>query len=306
MAYKAGTWYDIFLKQLRQTQGEGARLEVDRLFEYVTGRRPALMRAYPEKLLSPAQIEQLVVLVQRRLRGEPLAYLIQSQGFWDLDLRVNAHTLIPRPETELLVQQILAQWDSSTFKRILDCGTGSGAIALALASERPSWEIWGVDISGAALAVARYNAERLGLSRVQFVEGDWFSPFKDSGLKFDCIVANPPYIAASDPHPHQGDCAFEPKGALIAGETGLECLTHLIQAAPQYVQAGGVLALEHGWDQQAAVLAHFRILCEETATQRNKHRLYRPRSLKSFADHAGQPRFVWAVVLSGRGCRHSP
>ena len=247
-----GYWYPQWLKKLKTV--EQPAFELDRLFLHRTGWHSATLRAYPEKQLSPEQITELESLVNRRAQGEPLAYLMGTQGFWDMVLAVNESTLIPRPETELLVETLLAQFGPETHKAVLDMGTGSGAIACALAKARPHWQVWAVDISEAALAVARQNVALLHLnSQVQCIAGSWFEPLV--GLEFDIIVSNPPYIAESEPEPYQGDCRFEPPGALMSGPTGLEALQHLIDESPHFIKKKGWLLLEHGYRQQERVLA---------------------------------------------------
>ncbi len=230
-----------------------ARLDVERLLQHVTGWPNSTWRAFPEKMLTQAQVQTLDSLINRRKKGEPIAYLIQEQGFWDLTLCVNEHTLIPRPETEMLVQHLLELWGPDTIRHVVDLGTGSGAIALALAKARPEWSVCGIDQSLEALQVARANAQKLHLShRVRWLQSHWYDALENT--KWDAIVSNPPYIAATEPHPNQGDCRFEPKTALVSGETGLECLAHIIENAANHLKPGGLLLLEHGYQQQPAVV----------------------------------------------------
>lgn len=192
-------------------------------------------------------------LLERRADGEPVAYLTGSRGFWRFDLRVTADTLVPRPETELLVELALQRLPPERALRIADLGTGSGAIALALASERPRAHVVATDASAAALAVARGNAAILGLANVEFREGDWLAPLH--GERFDLIAANPPYVAVGDPHLEQGDLRFEPAAALSSGSDGLDAIRAIVLAAPAHLAGGGWLLLEHGWEQGAAVRA---------------------------------------------------
>jgi release factor glutamine methyltransferase len=191
-------------------------------------------------------------LVQRREQGEPVAHLLGQRGFWTLDLSVNRHTLIPRPETEMLVEFALEKLLANSVEAVLDLGTGSGAIALAVKRERPACAVTAVDASPDALAVAHANARRLQLS-VEFVSGHWFAPL--SGRRFHLIVSNPPYIPHDDVHLTQGDVRFEPRSALVSGRDGLDDIRELAQAAPLHLRAGGWLALEHGHDQAPRVRA---------------------------------------------------
>src|SRR5690606_4258090 len=187
-----------------------------------------------------------------RAAGEPVAYLTGRRGFWTLDLAVTPDTLIPRPETELLVEQALQRLGSEAEARVADLGTGSGAIALAIAAERPLARVAAVDRSAGALAVARANALAHGLEgRVEFLAGDWFAPLQ--GRRFDLVVSNPPYIAEGDPHLARGDLRYEPAPALASGPDGLDAIRTIVAAAPRHLLPGGWLLLEHGFDQGAAV-----------------------------------------------------
>jgi release factor glutamine methyltransferase len=202
----------------------------------------------------PAQAaERFADLLARRQAGEPVAYLTGSQGFWTLELEVSPATLIPRPETELLVQLALERIRPDTVARIADLGTGSGAIALALAQARPGASVIATDASAAALEVARRNAARNRIANIAFREGDWYAPLP--GERFDLIASNPPYIAQGDPHLDEGDLRFEPPTALASGVDGLDALRTIIGAAPLHLRADGWLLLEHGWEQGPAVRA---------------------------------------------------
>lgn len=207
--------------------------------------------AWPERLANLAQITRFNAWLDRRLAGEPVAYLLGQREFWSLDLVVTSDTLIPRPETERLVELALARLPTERPVAIADLGTGSGAIALALAVERPLARIVATDRSPAALSVARHNAERLSISQVEFRIGDWCAPL--TGERFDLIAANPPYVAASDPRWRAGELRFEPPDALIAEEEGLAALRTIIEQAPDFLLPGGWLILEHGYDQGEAV-----------------------------------------------------
>ena len=197
--------------------------------------------------------DRFEALLARRQAGEPVAYLTGTQGFWTLELEVSSATLIPRPETEVLVELALARIPIEAAPRIADLGTGSGAIALAIAKERPRVAVIATDASTTALEVARRNAVRNRIANVEFREGDWLAPL--AGETFDLIASNPPYIAEGDPHLDEGDLRFEPSTALSSGRDGLDAIRTIISAAPMHLHNGGWLLLEHGWDQGTAVRA---------------------------------------------------
>lgn len=205
--------------------------------------------------LSPTALEDWMDLQSRRMSGEPIAYLLGKKGFYNIELKVDPGVLIPRPETELLVEIALAQLAKlSAPGRILDLGTGSGAITLAVAHNAPSAQITATDQSDEALMIAKQNATALGLiDRVEFRQGSWYEALADQ-TSFDIILSNPPYIANKDPHLSQGDLRFEPVSALTDGSTGLSCLETIISQAGHYLKPGGLLAVEHGFDQSEAVI----------------------------------------------------
>ena len=230
--------------------------EAELLLAHALGRGRGWLYAHAGDAVDDAGAARFGTLLARRLAGEPVAYLCGRRGFWTLDLAVTPDTLIPRPETELLVELALARLPAGRDLRLADLGTGSGAIALALASERPRARVDAVDASAAALDVARGNARDAGLANVAFHQGDWFDALR--GRRFDLVASNPPYIAAGDPHLAQGDLRFEPPLALASGDDGLDSIRAIVRAAPAHLEPGGWLLLEHGWTQGAAVRALLR------------------------------------------------
>ncbi|MDR7026593.1 MAG: peptide chain release factor N(5)-glutamine methyltransferase [Pseudomonadales bacterium] len=226
------------------------RLDAELLLAHALGKSRSYLHTWPERELEAEQLERYQAMLVRRQAGEPVAYILGQQGFWSLELEVASHTLIPRPDTELLVETVLALLPA-TPAALLDLGTGTGAIALALASERPAWRLTGVDRVAEAVALAERNRARLSLNNAKFIESHWFSAL--AGQRYQLIVSNPPYIAADDRHLAEGDVRFEPSSALVAGADGLDDIRLIIQQAPNYLEAGGWLLLEHGFDQAAAV-----------------------------------------------------
>jgi release factor glutamine methyltransferase len=229
-----------------------ARLDAQLLLAWASGVPRARLQSHPEEAPPPAAVEIYLRLIERRAAGEPLAYLTGRREFWSLDLAVSPAVLIPRPETELLVERALAV-HAATTGAVVDLGTGCGAIALALASERPGWRVVATEVSGPALAIARANAAALGLGRVEFRAGSWFEPLGPE--HFDLIVSNPPYVAADDPALERTALRYEPRLALTPGADALECLRTIARAAPGHLAAGGWLLLEHGATQAQAVRA---------------------------------------------------
>jgi release factor glutamine methyltransferase len=227
---------------LRSLEPREARL----LLAQATGFSVASVLAHPERELPADAAAKFLDYAARRARGEPIAYILGTKEFYGLPLAVNPAVLIPRPETELLVERALARKPAS----VLDLGTGSGAIALALKRHLPAARVIAVERNAAALAVAQRNALKLGLE-VEIRHGLWFEPV--AGERFDLVVSNPPYVAVGDPHLAQGDLRFEPRSALVAGPEGLDALREIARAAPAHLNPGGWLLVEHGLGQDAAV-----------------------------------------------------
>lgn len=241
---------------LRGIQDTAPRREAELLLMEATGWTHTHLIAWPERELDPAAAARFEHLLARRLAGEPIAYLRGRQSFWSLELRVSPATLIPRPETELLVETALARLPGDHGIRVADLGTGSGAIAAAVASERPGWQLIATDRSPAALALARDNFTRLGLSKIRCLCTDWLDAFDAGSLH--AILGNPPYIAEDDPHLAHGDLRFEPREALTPGGDGLGAIRRILREAPRCLRAGGLLAIEHGYDQGPRVEHLFR------------------------------------------------
>lgn len=235
-----------------EMHSESARLDAEILLASVIMKTRTYLFTHPELILTKAQWHTFQHLLNQRESGVPIAYLTGNREFWSLPLKVSEDTLIPRPETELLVELTLNLLADKTNAQILELGTGSGAIALAFASERPDWQIIACDCSEAALQTAEENAARLNITNVSFYHSDWFEKI-NAKQHFDAIVANPPYIAADDPHLRLGDLRFEPSLALVSGKDGLEAIKHIIQHGLARLQVDGLLLLEHGFDQKSAV-----------------------------------------------------
>jgi len=228
-----------------------ARLEVQILLQKTLGVARAYLMAHPEQPLSEIQQASYEAMLQRRLQGEPIAYILGEREFFWLSFKVTPDTLIPRPETELLVELALGRIPVDGHFRVLDLGTGSGAIAIAIAKNRPLAEVLAVDVSEAALEVARENARRLGVANLSFLRSEWFAQL--GGQRYDLIVSNPPYVAAGDVHLTQGDVRFEPVSALGSGRDGLDDIRQIILQARGFLEPGAGLLLEHGYDQAAQV-----------------------------------------------------
>lgn len=238
---------------LRDARARVEPADAELLLCHQLGKPRSWLFAHGDDLLDAQAVAAFAGLVERRATGEPVAYLTGRRGFWRFDLRVSEATLIPRPETELLVELALHRLPGSGALRVADLGTGSGAIALALACERPNARVIAVDVSPAALELARANARELEVRNIEFRQGDWFAPL--AGESFDLIASNPPYIETDDPHLAQGDLRYEPAGALASGVDGLDAIRIIAREAPAHLRAGGWLLIEHGWEQGDAVRA---------------------------------------------------
>ncbi|MBD2837904.1 peptide chain release factor N(5)-glutamine methyltransferase [Pseudomonas sp. JM0905a] len=234
------------LGEARLPDSPTPRLDAELLLAAALGKPRSFLHTWPERVVSSEVAERYASYLERRRGGEPVAYILGHQGFWSLDLEVAPDTLIPRPDTELLVETALALLPANPAE-VLDLGTGTGAIALALACERLSWKVTGVDRVAAAVELAERNRARLKLNNARFVESHWFSALGEQ--RFAMIVSNPPYIRAQDPHLVEGDVRFEPASALVAGADGLDDIRQIIQNAPRHLSPGGWLLLEHGYDQ---------------------------------------------------------
>ncbi|MEH8197023.1 peptide chain release factor N(5)-glutamine methyltransferase [Aeromonas allosaccharophila] len=236
-------------------KGESPRADADVLLCHLLDCRRSYLMTWPERELDAAQQATLQEWLARRLNGEPIAHLVGEREFWSLPLKVSPATLIPRPDTEVLVEQALTRIPQGPCA-VLDLGTGTGAIALALKSERPEVDVWAVDRMADAAALARENSAALGLP-IEVRDGSWFEPLgepdRDKTPRFAVIVSNPPYIDGADPHLEQGDVRFEPRSALVADDAGLADIRHIVAHAPAYLLTDGWLLLEHGWDQGEAV-----------------------------------------------------
>lgn len=242
-----------FGEALGMARGRIPASEARLFLREVSGATPAQIAAYPERALAPEAACRFVEFLRRRVAGEPVAYLLGVREFYGRMFRVSPAVLIPRPETELIVDLVRARVSAEAAPVILDLGTGSGALAVTLALEVPGARVTAVDVSSAALAVARANAGALGAA-VDFVESDWFAAL-DGAARFDVIVSNPPYVAVDDPHLAEGDVRFEPMTALASGPAGLDDIRRITAAAPAFLVSGGWLLLEHGYDQAEAVRA---------------------------------------------------
>nr|CAA6828969.1 MAG: Protein-N(5)-glutamine methyltransferase PrmC, methylates polypeptide chain release factors RF1 and RF2 [uncultured Thiotrichaceae bacterium] len=241
---------DLLRQATQQLSGstDSARLDAELLLAHCLNKPRSYLFTWPEVEPDETQLRCFESLLAQRKSGQPIAYLLGYREFRDLKLKVTADTLIPRPETELLVETALELLTETPCPQILELGTGSGAIAIALAKEIPSARIISCDISSAALRVAQSNAGQYQLSNIRFLQSDWFSNIP-TDKPFDLVISNPPYIEDNDPHLKQGDVRFEPVGALASGQDGLDDIRHLITHSVQFLKQGGTLMFEHGYDQ---------------------------------------------------------
>lgn len=229
----------------------GDRVDAELLLAYALSKSRSWLIAHADDALSPEHVSAYKLLVEQREAGEPIAYITGRRGFWTLDLQVTSDTLIPRPETELLVERALQHVPADRACDVLDLGTGSGAIALAIARERPRARVVATDVNADTLAVAQHNARHHHVHNITFMLGDWFAPLGER--RFDVIVSNPPYIESGDPHLQQGDLRFEPMRALASGVDGLDDIRRIVAGAADHLVSGGWLLFEHGWNQGEAV-----------------------------------------------------
>ncbi|MEL7895380.1 peptide chain release factor N(5)-glutamine methyltransferase [Vreelandella neptunia] len=250
---------DALLKQAAQRlQAAGSsspRIDAEVLLCHVLGRDRTWLYTWGDKICPLWEQARFDALIAARVQGTPVAYLTGEREFWGLRLATSPDTLIPRPDTETLVELALSR-AALTSGRLLDLGTGTGAIALAFASEQPHWQVLGVDLRVEAVSLATRNAQALGLAKATFLQSDWFAAldaYTVAGNQFDIIVSNPPYIAGDDPHLAEGDVRFEPRSALVADACGMADLLHLVNSAQRYLAASGWLLLEHGYQQAEMV-----------------------------------------------------
>lgn len=261
--------------QLIYNISDTPRIDAEILMQHVIERPLAWLLSYGDAIADNDHVQHFLKLIAERQTGKPIAYIIGSRDFWTLSLRVNEHVLIPRPDTETLVEHALDALKGISSPTILDLGTGSGAIALSLAKELPSASVLAIDAHQAALNVAIENAERHALNNVEFLLSDWFTELlcKKNGQRFDLIASNPPYVESGDKHLDQGDLRFEPTSALVAKNDGLSDIKNIIQNSVQFINTNGYVIVEHGYNQQDAVRQLFEqnnyhnIICHHDINQ---------------------------------------
>jgi len=269
-------------QQLLVAFSDSAKLDCKILLAFVLDKETSYLLTWPEKKLTESQFQAFMILFDRRLKGEPIAYIIQEREFWSLPFYVSPATLIPRPDTELLVEHILARHQQNSLT-CLDLGTGTGAIALALASEQPSWHIDAVDFSDEAILLAQKNAQRLQLKHVNIYQSDWFSTVEQNN-KFNVIVSNPPYIDENDEHLFEGDVRFEPLSALVAGDNGYSDIKLIAKKSLTFLENNGALYFEHGYEQAKEV----RGILKQLGYQ----------NIETLQDYSGNDRVTCAVFIN--------
>lgn len=238
---------------IRTALGNKPEMEAEILLCHILNKNRAYLFAHPEQLISQTQYERYQHFLTERAKGIPIAYIIGEREFWSMNLKVNTHTLIPRHETELLVELALAKIPNKTDTQILELGTGSGAIALAIAKERPNWHIVACDVSKEALQIAQENAQHHQIQNISFYHSNWFNNIPK--YQYHAIISNPPYIAEHDPHLQEGDLRFEPQHALVSNQEGLADLHLIIKQGYDYLLPNGLILLEHGWNQKLEIQA---------------------------------------------------
>lgn len=271
-------------QQLLAAFSDSAKLDCQILLAFVLEKDTSYLLTWPEKKLTQTEFQAFIVLFERRLAGEPIAYIIKEREFWSLPFFVSPATLIPRPDTELLVEHILARHQEDDLT-CLDLGTGTGAIALALASEKKTWQVDAVDFSDDAVVLAKKNAQRLQLLQVDIYQSDWFSSVR-LAKKFDVIVSNPPYIDENDQHLSEGDVRFEPLSALVASDNGLSDIKRIAKDAREYLKHNGMLYFEHGYEQAKEV----RCILSQLSYQ----------SIETLKDYSDNDRVTCAVFIADK------
>jgi release factor glutamine methyltransferase len=256
------------------TRSDSPRLDAEILLGQVLRKPRSYLHAWPERMLSEEERHRFTLLIRRRFSGEPMAYITGVREFWSMPLRINDKVLIPRPETELLVEKALAHIPEDEEMRVLDLGSGCGAVSLAIARERPKAEVIGVDISADALKISRLNAALFKIGNVEFLQSNWFDAVR--GQKFHVVVSNPPYVINRDEFLLAGGLRFEPELALAGGDDGLECFREIIDRAHNYIVRQGWLLFEHGDDQERAIRRmleaqrYYDITCYQDAAGRDR------------------------------------
>jgi release factor glutamine methyltransferase len=260
---------------------DSAVLDAEVLLCQVLNQPRSHLRAWPDKQLQPEQLAAFLALLKQRQQGTPIAYITGNREFWSRDFHVTPDVLIPRPDTERLIELSLKLIPANELIKIIELGTGSGIIAITLAAERPLAQLTATDFSAAALRIARLNADKHHINNIEFYQSDWFADVPEA--KFKLIVSNPPYIAEDDSHLQQGDVRFEPQTALSAPEQGLADIKIIAGAARNYLESGGHLLIEHGYNQQQQVQALFKDLHYD--------------KVQTYTDLSGQPRVTYGQWL---------